>query len=681
MTFEFYRKLSLDSYGRPNVTVSLGFGKHLPLARDITDINEVSGLDLFEGDIKVEEGRARNTLIGSQYRWPLTVPYYLEDSLDINAKGVILKAFERYRLKTCINFKPWSGEKNYISVFKDKGCYSYVGNRQSGKQQLSIGTSCDTVEIVQHEFLHALGFYHEQSRSDRDDYLTIIRENIEPGKEHNFNSYSDTVSSFLNVPYDYTSIMHYSKTAFQQGSEPTIIPKNPYFTNLIGKQMDFSDSDVLKLNRLYQCTSSLTFLDSCSFETDDNCGMLQSSSDAAEWQRLTQISEGPSSDHTLLGKEKDVGYFMYFNTSTGEPGDEAILESRLFYPTRGFQCLEFFYYHSGHENDQLNIWIKEYTTVSPNGTLKFMDSVKGKPADYWQLHYSPLNSTNKFRFVFQGVKGLGNSSGGFSIDDINLSETVCPDNVWHIRNFSLDDVKKYIFSPPYYSKDGYAYQIELSELPELSALQSPVKIAAYLYLISGANDYALQWPCPWRQVTVEFLDQNPNIQQRTSTMKSITTDPNIHFTDFPVWGNPAEVGETHTFPNGTSYRLVGGYGNNLFSSEELIYRRDFLKGGDAFILISMEDISHLTQSQPLPPPTSEPPKLPVLCQVNICENDGVCVVENLRQVCRCITTGDWWYVGERCETKIPNKGNIWKASFLPALLLALFSITLVNAAQ
>lgn len=40
---------------------------------------------------------------------------------EMNAKGVILKAFEQYRLKTCIDFKPWQGEKNFISVFKGSG--------------------------------------------------------------------------------------------------------------------------------------------------------------------------------------------------------------------------------------------------------------------------------------------------------------------------------------------------------------------------------------------------------------------------------------------------------------------------------------------------------------------------------------------------------------------------------
>lgn len=42
-------------------------------------------------------------------------------SAEINAKGVILKAFEQYRLKTCIDFKLWTGEANYISIFKGSG--------------------------------------------------------------------------------------------------------------------------------------------------------------------------------------------------------------------------------------------------------------------------------------------------------------------------------------------------------------------------------------------------------------------------------------------------------------------------------------------------------------------------------------------------------------------------------
>lgn len=60
-------------------------------------------------------------------------------------------------------------------------CFSSVGNQNVGKQRLSIGKNCDRLGTVEHEFLHALGFWHEQSRDDRDDYVTIIWDQIEPG--------------------------------------------------------------------------------------------------------------------------------------------------------------------------------------------------------------------------------------------------------------------------------------------------------------------------------------------------------------------------------------------------------------------------------------------------------------------------------------------------------------------
>lgn len=37
---------------------------------------------------------------------------------EMNAKGVILKAMEQFRLKSCIDFKPKDSEDYYISVQK-----------------------------------------------------------------------------------------------------------------------------------------------------------------------------------------------------------------------------------------------------------------------------------------------------------------------------------------------------------------------------------------------------------------------------------------------------------------------------------------------------------------------------------------------------------------------------------
>lgn len=76
------------------------------------------------------------------------------------------------------------------------------------------------------------------------------------GREHNFNKYNDATSSSLNVPYDYGSMMHYGKNAFRNGTEPTIVTKIPAFSDVIGQRMEFSDSDLLKLNRLYNCSKN-----------------------------------------------------------------------------------------------------------------------------------------------------------------------------------------------------------------------------------------------------------------------------------------------------------------------------------------------------------------------------------------------------------------------------------------
>jgi hypothetical protein len=65
--------------------------------------------------------------------------------------------------------------------------------------------------VVLHEMMHAMGFLHEQSRLDRDQFVIIRPENILVGRERNFDIFAGTIAT---GPYDFGSLMHYGPCAF-----------------------------------------------------------------------------------------------------------------------------------------------------------------------------------------------------------------------------------------------------------------------------------------------------------------------------------------------------------------------------------------------------------------------------------------------------------------------------------
>ena len=65
-------------------------------------------------------------------------------------------------------------------VVKGTGCSSLVGKFPgvTGQQTLTLGEGCFTQDTIIHEFIHAIGFYHEQARPDRNKYIEVQWDNI-----------------------------------------------------------------------------------------------------------------------------------------------------------------------------------------------------------------------------------------------------------------------------------------------------------------------------------------------------------------------------------------------------------------------------------------------------------------------------------------------------------------------
>ncbi|KAL1259428.1 hypothetical protein QQF64_010005 [Cirrhinus molitorella] len=357
-----------------------------------------------------------------------------------------------------------------------------------------------------------------------------------------------------------------------------------------------SEYDVIELNKLYKCNSSISFLDHCSFDDESLCQMSVCSAADYGWQRVKSVSGISVTDHTYLGKEQNrTSFFMHFSTEGRNEGDAAKIESKIMTPKRDckVQCLQFYYYHSGHESDQLNIWIREYQNEADSrGTFTLIDQITGPPGNYWKLHHVPLNANKTFQVEFEAHKGAGNSSGGFSLDDINISETECP-HTWQIRDFekvlnnSVSGI--WMYSPLYYSSDGYRFQARLGVYQNY--------LSIHVRLVSGAYDDQLQWPCPWRQITIQMLDQNPHIQKRMSSEQSVTTDPASNGSKY--WDNPRNYQSKVVIGNESVF--VGTWFYSFYARKDELTRREFIKGGDIF-LFSMQDISALLQNNSLPCP-------------------------------------------------------------------------------
>ncbi|XP_069952150.1 hatching enzyme 1.2-like isoform X2 [Cherax quadricarinatus] len=215
---------------------------------------------LFEGDIRLSSPQelsdmiraphARNAMVEMENRWTNGVlPYVISQSFNQVERATVARAIKNYEELTCIRFVPRQLESDYIHLIKGDGCSSSVG-RKGGAQPVSLGPGCLYVGVVMHELMHAIGFWHEHSRPDRDKYITIMWDNIKEGMNYNFHAFPWQKIQTLGVEYDVGSIMHYGANAFAKDpNKPTIVPKQP--NEEIGQRKALSEKDKRKVNLMY----------------------------------------------------------------------------------------------------------------------------------------------------------------------------------------------------------------------------------------------------------------------------------------------------------------------------------------------------------------------------------------------------------------------------------------------
>ncbi|XP_012824645.1 embryonic protein UVS.2 isoform X3 [Xenopus tropicalis] len=242
-------------------------------SKEILEENKKSGpgnMALTEGgDILINIGRSATS---SDYLWPksadgtVVVPYIFSYNYSADELTLFKTAMQEFETLTCVRFVPKTIQRDFLNIVSNGGCLSMVGRNGGGQKVELASYGCMSRGVIQHELNHALGFYHEHMRSDRDDYVTIITENIIPSYE---NYFSKRKTNNMGIIYDYNSVMHYSRNTFSiSPDKSTIVPK-PDPSIPIGQRDGLSILDILKIKKLYQC-------DVCAILLPDDNGTLTS---------------------------------------------------------------------------------------------------------------------------------------------------------------------------------------------------------------------------------------------------------------------------------------------------------------------------------------------------------------------------------------------------------------------
>ncbi|MEM9603919.1 MAG: M12 family metallopeptidase [Pseudomonadota bacterium] len=244
--------------GQPHSVALAQFEKGNPQA---VSVQHSSVGAVFEGDIllSLSAGLPADSVAPRDFhittngsKWPGGVlPYTIDGSIGSSVQTRIAAAIAHWTDRTPITIVERTAGNaasypDYVTFTDYAGCASYVG-RIGGSQPIYAGSACSTGNII-HEIGHALGLYHEHTRADRDDFVSVNFANINSAYSYNFDKITSNAQS--TTAYDLGSIMHYGEYFFSTNGQKTIESLYPT-SQVIGQRVGLSDSDIAGINALY----------------------------------------------------------------------------------------------------------------------------------------------------------------------------------------------------------------------------------------------------------------------------------------------------------------------------------------------------------------------------------------------------------------------------------------------
>ncbi len=224
-------------------------------------VRDMGDYYLFQGDIKIDkeslnQDQAKtNGASMDGKRWPSDTVYYKIKS-DVPDQFRVTNAIAHIEQYTNIKFVALASPNplldDYIEIVRAPNSSDYAGSsylgKVGGRQELELHDVYASTGTAIHEFLHALGIFHEQTREDRNTYITVNFGEIPGSWEDQYEIYSD---GFDQGPFDFSSIMLYSSSdADEDGIWDMVKVSNnqPFFA----QRSSLSTGDKAVLNQIYR---------------------------------------------------------------------------------------------------------------------------------------------------------------------------------------------------------------------------------------------------------------------------------------------------------------------------------------------------------------------------------------------------------------------------------------------
>ena len=234
----------------------------------------VKGRAIFQGDIvlgKVDAMPAAGGVVSDaagvaypSYLWPkvngVATVYYTIDaqSGDVSNIQAAITQFNS-DFSGIIQWVKRTNQATWVDINLSNGsngaCEAEEGYQPTFTQPQPMGGAANcTIGTILHEMGHVIGLWHEQSRPDRDAYVTVNYQNIIKGSRSNFDIVTDNIQDY--TLYDYASLMQYPPFVQSRNGGPSLetIPPGIPLGGAEGVPMiatDYSAGDKESILRLY----------------------------------------------------------------------------------------------------------------------------------------------------------------------------------------------------------------------------------------------------------------------------------------------------------------------------------------------------------------------------------------------------------------------------------------------